>query len=38
MHWLPTAADFHERFRAVAIETNARDKITALTPPLFISS
>jgi len=35
--WLPTTADLHEKFRAVASERNAKDKIVELTPLIFIS-
>lgn len=37
LEWLPTSASLHERFRAVASEKNAKDKIVELTPLLFIS-
>jgi hypothetical protein len=35
--WLPSDEDLHEKFRAVKNERNAREKITALTPLIFIS-
>jgi hypothetical protein len=35
--WLPSEAELHEKFRSVRNKNNARDKLTALTPLIFIS-
>jgi len=35
--WLPNSEDLSGKFRAVKQKANARDKITALTPLIFIS-